>query len=70
MIQVRISLRGRDKPWSRTVKTRSSTVEDIIIEAGLNPLEVLIKINGEFVPDTQRVKSGDRLELLEITSRG
>ena len=70
MFSVKVSLRGRDKPWSKTVKTGSSTVEDVVAGLGMNPLEVLIKLNGEFVPDTQKVRKGDRIDLLEITSRG
>ena len=60
-------VRGRDKPWAKTVRTRKSTVEDVLLEMGINPLEVLVKLNGEFAPDTQKVRTGNRLELLEIT---
>ncbi len=70
MPQVRVTLRGRKSPWSKTVKVNASTIEDILAEIGINPLEVLVKLNGEFVPDTEKVRSGDSLELLEITSRG
>jgi sulfur carrier protein ThiS len=70
MTRIEIELRGRDKPWSKILDTMAGTAEGAVLEAGINPLEVLIKLNGEFVPDTQKVKTGDRLELLEITSRG
>lgn len=70
MFSVKVSLRGREKPWSRTVRTGPSTVEEVVAGLGMNPLEVLIKLNGEFVPDTQKVKKGDEMDLLEITSRG
>ena len=70
MHQVKVSLRGREKPWSKTIRTKAKTAEEILIEMGINPLEVLIKLNGEFVPDLEKVRAGDRLELLEITSRG
>jgi sulfur carrier protein ThiS len=67
---VNISVRGRSRPISRRIRAKSAVIEDIIIQAGLNPQEVLVKLNGEFVPDIQRARDGDRIELLEITSRG
>lgn len=70
MPQVRVTLRGREKPWTRTIRTKSGVVEEVIQEMGINPLEVLVRVNGEFMPDTDRVRTGDRIELLEITSRG
>ena len=70
MPQIRVALRGRKKPWSKTVKAKSAVVEDILLEMDINPQEVLVKLNNEFVPDTEKVKKGDKLELLEIISRG
>ena len=70
MPRIKVTLRGREKPWSRTVRTEAFTAEGILVEMGINPLEVLVKLNGEFVPDTQVVRTGDSLELLVITSRG
>jgi sulfur carrier protein ThiS len=70
MPRIRVTLRGRKKPWSRTVKARSAVVEDMLLEMGINPQEVLVRLNSELVPDIERVGPGDRLELMEITSRG
>ncbi len=70
MPHIRVTLRGRNKPTTKTFKARASTIEGIITEMNMNPQEVLVKLNSEFVPDTERVRKGDRLELLEITSRG
>jgi sulfur carrier protein ThiS len=70
MPQVRVIIRGRNKPVAKTVKSRSAVVEGILAEMCINPQEVLVRLNGEFVPDSQRVRRGDRLELIEITSRG
>ena len=70
MPQVSVTIRGREKPVRRSVRAKSRAVESILQEIGINPLEVLIKLNGEFVPDTENARTGDRLELLEITSRG
>ena len=70
MPQVRVILRGRKKPVAKTVKSRSAVVEEILLEMCLNPQEFLIRLNGQFVPDNQRIRTGDKLELMEITSRG
>ena len=70
MPQIRVSFSGREKPWKKTVDTKAKTVEDALIDIGINPLEVLIKLNGEFVPDIERIMAGDKLELLEIAARG
>jgi sulfur carrier protein ThiS len=70
MPQISLTIRGRKKPVSRRFNSKSSVAESILKEMGINPLEVLIKLNGEFVPDNQRARKGDRIELLEITSRG
>ena len=70
MPDIRVTVRGRDGPRTRRIRTRSSIVGEAVLEAGINPIEVLIKVNGEFVPDTARVRKGDRVELKEITSRG
>ncbi len=70
MPQVTVTIRGRDKVQRKSVSCRSSLVEEIIRKAGVNPLEVLVRLNGEFVPDIARARSGDKIELLQITSRG
>lgn len=70
MPKVTVTLSGREKKRRMPVSSRSSLVEEIIKKAGINPLEVLVKLNGEFVPDIARARNGDRIELLQITSRG
>ncbi|MCK4714098.1 MAG: hypothetical protein KAT35_00865 [Candidatus Aenigmarchaeota archaeon] len=70
MPRVSVTIRGRKKPVRKIVRAKSGAVECILQEIGINPLEVLIKLNGDFVPDTEKARTGDKLELLEITSRG
>ena len=70
MPQIRVVIRGRNRPITKSFKAEASTVEGIIAEMNMNSQEVLVKLNREFVPDTERVRKGDRLELIEITSRG
>ncbi len=70
MPRIKVVIRGREKPWNRTINTRAAVVKDIIVEIGINPLDVLVKLNKKFVPDTQKARPGDTLELIEITSRG
>ena len=70
MPRIRVTIRGRNRPFAKTLNSRSAVVEGILAEMCINPQEVLVRLNGEFVPDTRRVRKGDRLELTEITSRG
>lgn len=65
-----VMIRGRARPSRRAVRSGPGTAEGIIRKMGMNPQDVLVRLNGEFVPDIQRVRPGDRLELIEIASRG
>jgi sulfur carrier protein ThiS len=70
MPRVKVTIKGRERPATRAFKARASVIEEALAEMGINPQDVLVRLNGEFVPDTQRLSPGDRLELIEITSRG
>ena len=67
MISVKITYEG--KTHTISLKTKRN-VEEVIKEFGLNPQTVLMKLNGEFVADDEKVKDGDRLDLIRITSIG
>ena len=70
MPKISIELRGREKEMRKKIDSKSRFVGEAIQKAGINPLEVLVKINGKFVPDIEKVRDGDKVELLQITSRG
>jgi sulfur carrier protein ThiS len=66
MISAKITYEGRTK----TLKIKGRFVEDAIKQFGISPQTVLVKVNGEFVPDDQTLKSGDKVELIRISSIG
>jgi sulfur carrier protein ThiS len=70
MPMITVTLRGRTKPYRCKFKTQAKTVEEVLAEMCINPQEVLVKLNDEFVPDIEKIKSRDKIDLLEITSRG
>ncbi|MBI4176382.1 MAG: MoaD/ThiS family protein [Candidatus Aenigmarchaeota archaeon] len=45
-------------------------VMDILKKMGVNPETVLVRKNGEIVPDTDPVGPGDVLEVLKVVSGG
>jgi sulfur carrier protein ThiS len=68
MPDVDVTITGKVRPVKR--KAGPGQADELVASLGINPLEVLIKVNGEFVPDCHMVRAGDRVELIEITSRG
>ena len=47
-----------------------STVSDILKEIKLNPQTVIVSRQGEIIPDTEKVKNGDKLEAIRVVSGG
>lgn len=39
-------------------------------KAGINPEMVLIKRGGEIIPDAEKLKAGDKIELLRVVTGG
>ena len=66
MVSVKIMYGGE----SRTIRVEGKHVEDAIKQSGISPQTVLAKLNGEFVPDDEKLKDGDNLELKRISSIG
>lgn len=52
-----------------TVK-KGGVVFEVLKKSGINPETVLVFMNKKPIPDDFRVKKGDRLMILEITSSG
>lgn len=47
-----------------------ATAHDALKKAGINSEMVLIKRNGEIIPDAEKLKDGDKLELLRVVTGG
>ena len=48
----------------------NATVSDILKEIKLNPQTVIVSRQGEIIPDTEKVKDGDKLEAIRVVSGG
>ena len=47
-----------------------ATAFDALKKAGINPEIVLIKREGEIIPDAELLNDGDKLELLRVVTGG
>ncbi|MFH0889623.1 MAG: sulfur carrier protein ThiS [Candidatus Aenigmatarchaeota archaeon] len=59
--------------WSGTTKkveTKSRTIESLLKELGINSETVIVSVNGEIVPESQKIRKNDRIEILKVVSGG
>ncbi len=47
-----------------------ASIEDLLLSLGINRETVIARKNGEIVPESEKVKDGDRIELLNVVSGG
>jgi len=67
MVNVKVLLSGK----TRTLKMpEKSSIENLLEELEINPETVVVLRNGEVVPDFERLSKGDRIEIIDIVSRG
>jgi len=67
MVNVKVSFAGK----SRTIKMpEKSSIENLLERMEINPETVVVLRNGEVVPDFERLAKGDRIEIIDIVSRG
>lgn len=62
-----VSMGGKKR---RVKVNKAVTISQFLEEIGINPVTVLVKINGNIVPDDMKLKQGDPLEIIRIVSRG
>ncbi|MFC2144023.1 MoaD/ThiS family protein, partial [Candidatus Aenigmatarchaeota archaeon] len=46
------------------------TVENVLQKLCINPETVVVLVNGEIVPDFETVSGKDKIEVVDIVSRG
>lgn len=67
MGNVRICLAGK----TRVVKMpEKSSVENLLEQLGINPETVVVLKNSEVVPDFEMISGKDKIEIIDIVSRG
>jgi sulfur carrier protein ThiS len=45
-------------------------VEQILLEQGINPLEVIVSRNGKLVPEDAVIQAGDEIRVIRIAHGG
>ncbi len=65
-MQVTLKLNNRAKK----IQTKEKAIEELLKRLKINTESVLVKKNGRFVPVEDKMKNGDILEIIEITSSG
>ncbi len=66
MGEVRVLLKVRGY-WEREVRVpRGTRIRDILLGVGLNPVEVVVTLRGEPVPEDERVTSDVELEVYPV----
>jgi len=58
---------NKRKPF---VAPKAGKAFDILVASGTNPETVLLFFRGEPIPDDAKLKKGQRLELVEVTTSG
>jgi len=66
---MRIELKYRGEKRNLDLADDSS-VADALAKSQINPETVLVKRNGEIIPETEKLKDNDFLELLSVISGG
>jgi sulfur carrier protein ThiS len=51
-------------------KGKGSTVAEVLRSVDINPQNVLVRLEGEIVPDDMKVREGQKLEALKVVSGG
>ncbi len=66
-----VSIKVRFADGTRIVKTSGKvTVESLLQKLCINPETVVVLMNGEIVPDFEAVSGKDKIEVIDIVSRG
>lgn len=55
---------------SREMAVDSARIEDILLDLGINPVEVIVAKNGRIVSEYEIAGSGDELKIVRIVHGG
>lgn len=60
--------------WQKETKMmeipEKSSIENLLDKIGINPETVVVMMNGEVTPEYEALSKGDKIEIIEIVSRG
>ncbi|MDD3136684.1 MAG: MoaD/ThiS family protein [Methanoregula sp.] len=54
----------------QTIAMGASTVEQVLVLLGVNPIEVIVSRNGRLVPDDAQVSGDDEIQIIRIAHGG
>jgi len=66
-MNVHLTFKGKKRSLS---VPDGAKVADILQKVEINPETVLVRRSGEIIPETEKLKNGDKLELLSVVSGG
>jgi sulfur carrier protein ThiS len=55
---------------TRILEHRSAPVEEILLEQGINPLDVIISRNGKLISEDTVIEAGDEIRIIRIAHGG
>lgn len=65
---MKIYLESRD--FGKTVETRAKTIRELLKELNLLSDSFVIAKNSEIVPESEKLRNGDKLKLYPVVSGG
>ncbi len=68
-IEVRVKVVGEGKARRLTLASRA-TVSDLLGQLEQNRETVVVRLNGRIIAEEERLRSGDRLEVLPVVTGG
>jgi len=66
-VYVRVILPDKSE---QTIAMGASTVEQVLVLLGVNPIEVIVSRNGRLVPDDAQVSGDDEIRIIRIAHGG
>ncbi len=54
----------------RTIKSGTCTIEQVLSELGINPVEVIVSVNGRLVPEDAIVSGNDEIRIIRVAHGG
>ncbi len=54
----------------RTIDPAPITIEQVLLELGINPIEVIVSVNGRLVPEDAIVSGNDEIRIVRVAHGG
>jgi len=54
----------------RTIDPGACTIEQVLTELGINPIEVIVSVNGRLVPEDATVSGDDEIRIIRVAHGG